>query len=393
MSRGQGRVYRRKGSVNWWLDYSVRGVRHFESSGTAKHKEAADLLRERIGQRKARTLVGNPEAVLLAEYAKSADGTHTLVGGLRAGLERYYEREGNRSLARVRQALDHLEQFLGAEARALDITKQRAGDYLAHRIGEGAARSTVRYEIAVLNTAFSVAVADELLTMRPMFKLPAVENTRDGFFEPADFAALVVELPDYLRPVIRFLRMTGWRKSEALGLTWDAVDWDDQAAEGADAPVPGPSACIRLIGRQTKSGKPRTFPFALAPELKALLLEQWQRRDGLFVFHRGGRRIGDFRKVWATACTKAGAEGRLVHDLRRTAAREYRRAGLSEGEIMKLCGWETRAMFDRYNIIDEADLAAAVAKRFGANETVARQSGAPPGPPPSLSSSAAISAA
>ena len=47
-------------------------------------------------------------------------------------------------------------------------------------------------------------------------------------------------------------------------------------------------------------------------------------------------------------------------------------AGLSEGEIMKLCGWKTRAMFDRYNIIDEADLAAAVAKRF--NGTVVAQS-------------------
>ena len=51
-----------------------------------------------------------------------------------------------------------------------------------------------------------------------------------------------------------------------------------------------------------------------------------------------------------------------MHDLRRTGARDFRRAGVSEGEIMALGGWRTRAMFDRYNIIDEADLAAAVGK-------------------------------
>ncbi|MDP3910120.1 MAG: hypothetical protein Q8Q14_06990 [Gemmatimonadales bacterium] len=56
--------------------------------------------------------------------------------------------------------------------------------------------------------------------------------------------------------------------------------------------------------------------------------------------------------------------GRIFHDLRRTAARDMRRAGASEGEIMRLCGRRTHSMFDRYNIIDEADLAAAVAKRF-----------------------------
>ena len=337
--------------------------------------------------------MGNPDRVVFAEYAKGDDGKDQLIGGLRAGLERHYERAGNSSLSRVQQALDHLEGFLGAETRALDITKQRVGEYLQHRLQEGAARATVRYEIAVLNTAFSVAVEDELLTMRPMFKLPAVENTREGFFEPADFAALVVELPDYLRPVIRFLRMTGWRKAEALGLTWDALDWDDQAAEGARAPVPGPSACIRLVGRRTKSGKPRTFPFNLAPELKALLLEQWQRRDGLYVFHRGSRRIGDFRKVWATACTKAGAEGRLVHDLRRTAARDYRRAGVDTKVIMRLCGWETDSMFSRYNIVNEVDLSESVAKRFGVNDTVAGQSGAPTASPTNVSSSATSTAA
>ena len=54
-----------------------------------------------------------------------------------------------------------------------------------------------------------------------------------------------------------------------------------------------------------------------------------------------------------------------MHVLRRTAARDFRKAGVSEGEIMRLCGWKTRDMFDRYNIIDQADLTRAVARRFG----------------------------
>jgi hypothetical protein len=31
---------------------------------------------------------------------------------------------------------------------------------------------------------------------------------------------------------------------------------------------------------------------------------------------------------------------------------------------MELCGWRTRSTFERYNIIDEADRAQAVAQRF-----------------------------
>ena len=36
---------------------------------------------------------------------------------------------------------------------------------------------------------------------------------------------------------------------------------------------------------------------------------------------------------------------------------------------MKLCGWNTRAMFDRYNIIDRADLFRAVVPRISSAET------------------------
>jgi len=94
----------------------------------------------------------------------------------------------------------------------------------------------------------------------------------------------------------------------------------------------------------------------------------------VYVFHNDGQPIGQtgLRYAWNRACKRAGVPGRLIHDLRRSAARDFRRAGVSEGEIMRLCGWETRSMFDRYNIIDEGDLARAVAKRYG---TVAAQFG------------------
>jgi len=48
-------------------------------------------------------------------------------------------------------------------------------------------------------------------------------------------------------------------------------------------------------------------------------------------------------------------KGRLIHDLRRN----FRGAAIDEGTIMKLCGWKTRAMFDRYNVIDATNGDAA----------------------------------
>jgi integrase len=94
-----------------------------------------------------------------------------------------------------------------------------------------------------------------------------------------------------------------------------------------------------------------------------------------------------FIKAWRSACKRAGLAGRLVHDLRRTAARNFRRAGVDEGSIMKLCGWKTRTMFDRYNIIDEVDLAQAVAKRFLANGKPAANPAPSTASEPSVSSS------
>ncbi len=93
----------------------------------------------------------------------------------------------------------------------------------------------------------------------------------------------------------------------------------------------------------------------------------------LYEYQRSGQPlgVGAVRFAWKRATKRAGLDGMLVHDIRRTVARNLRRVGVSEGVIMKLCGWDTRSTFDRYNIIDEQDLAQAVAKLNG---TVVAQS-------------------
>jgi integrase len=64
--------------------------------------------------------------------------------------------------------------------------------------------------------------------------------------------------------------------------------------------------------------------------------------------------------LWHDAVAKAGIPGRrIVHDFRRTAARNYRRSGVSEGVVMKILGHKTRSMFERYNIKNEDDLREA----------------------------------
>jgi integrase len=83
------------------------------------------------------------------------------------------------------------------------------------------------------------------------------------------------------------------------------------------------------------------------------------------VFHRDGRAIRDFRATWATACEMIGMPGLLFHDLRRSAARNFRRAGVDEDVIMRIGGWKTRSMFERYNVVDERDLAEAARRLSG----------------------------
>jgi integrase len=171
---------------------------------------------------------------------------------------------------------------------------------------------------------------------------------------------LISHLPEHAKGPVRCLYLTGWRTKEVLGLEWRQVDFE--------------AGLIRLEADQTKGGRPRVFPFAVLPALATLLRNQRERTSAMeraqsrvipWVFHFVGERLVSFRTGWRNAAEKAGLSWMTPHDMRRSAARNLVRAGVPEKVVMDLCGWKTRAMFDRYNVTSARDLAEGV-ERLGA---------------------------
>jgi integrase len=354
--RDFGYVYLRGGT--YWIRYSVGAKRYRESSGSTSLREAEKLLARR-------------QAELGLGQFTAPDVKRTTFEDLARIIADDYAVNGRSSVERLRQSLARLRSWFG-DARAGTITADRLAAYVRERFEQGAATSTVRNELNALRRAFRLAKRAGRVAQVPDFPQLTVHNTRTGFFEEADFRAVLAEVPLALRPPLELAYLTGWRvPSEVLPLTWAQVDFS--------------AGTVRLEVGTTKNREGRVFPFRALPALNALLQAQREhtrvveKRLGQiipWVFHRNGARIRDFYAAWRSACRRAavvrenGLERvvrpdllqRIPHDLRRTAVRNLERAGVSRSVAMKLTGHKTESVYRRYAIVAEADLREGVAR-------------------------------
>ena len=350
-----GHIYQR-GRI-FWIKYHRDGRPFYESSGSGKEGDAKRLLRLREGDIE--------RGVQVTPRMNKA-----ILGELAEDVFNDYRKNRYKTLPHIQGRFTrHILPFFGEHKRASSITTSRINEFIVHRQEEGASNGEINRELSALKRAFTLAVQSEppKLMRKPHIKLLAEDNVRQGFFERDQFEAVRRHLREYLRPFVTFSYITGWRKSENRNLQWPQVDFENEWV-------------ILEVGT-TKNKDARKFPFT--DELREVLQQQWKSRGTLqnsgiicpWVFHRKqGKKVGDFRKSWTSACTKAGLPGRIPHDFRRTAVRNLVRAGIPESVAMKMTGHKTRSVFDRYNIVSENDLKQA-AQLLNAVVTKSLQSG------------------
>jgi integrase len=333
-SDGSGTLYLR-GDI-WWVKIRVDGRPVYESSKSTKKSEAIKL-RDKMLAKKSRGELsgGSADKVLITELLDDV-----LKSDIKPSTRYVWEKVIEKSI----------RPFFG-KIKAQRLTTDLMDKYREKRKGEGRSDATANRELSILRTSFHNArkrTPPKVLVV-PYFPIVAETNIRKGFLTDEQYDKLRDELPAEIKGLFVTGYITGLRRGEITAIQWPQVDFE--------------AGLITLDKGETKNDEPRSVPI-LDGDMGDLLVaakkehdEKWPQSP--WVFNRGGERIIDFRWAWDEACKRAGVPDLNFHDLRRTAVRNMRRAGIPQVIRMKISGHKTDSMERRYNIVDSEDLQMA----------------------------------
>jgi len=343
-NRDQDGLYRRDDSPYWWASYiDAGGRRARRSTGTGDRREAEAIL---------------AKWKLEAHRAKHWDEQPTRTfDELMLPYLHYALREKRQNPSGIRSAAKQLYQvFTGRDLRALSDVDVRA--YAERRRCAGAAASTVNKEVGLLSAAIGHANRQwgwQLPNPARGCRLREPEGrvrwlSRDEGRRLIEEAGCEPRAP-HLADLLELALNTGMRRGELLGLDWSRVDLDQRL--------------VYLHAQHTKAGRRRSVPLnevAYAAIVRRLRFRAAHVPLSPWVFcRRDGRRIGDVKHSFASACKRAGITDFRFHDLRHTCAAWLVQRGAALAEVRDLLGHSSIKMTERYAHLAPENVRSTVA--------------------------------
>lgn len=230
--------------------------------------------RQRIAEEEKELLKNNhPDALMLfTDYLKKwlqvskpslATSTYQSYQGLiRARIKTYFEPLG---------------------LRLMDVKAQHIEDFYLTIFSDGCVANTVIHYHAILSKAFKTAIKKKVLRENPMDEVerPKKNVYRATFYTVDEMLTLMdVFTDDPLDLPVQIAAYYGMRRSEVLGLKWDAVDFKRKTIsirhKVIEAEIDGKFVPIGEDVLKTKSSF-RTLP--LIPEIEQLLLKEKEKQE------------------------------------------------------------------------------------------------------------------
>jgi integrase len=334
--RGRGSLYKQPGCSTYSIQYFRMGRRIREATGFVDLRAAQQLLTRRLAQCDVGEVI-------------ETSRKRALIAELWEGLERDYRIRGRKSAECLKRRWKHLSPFF-AHVPAASVSHDVVERYIDQRLLEGAANATVNRELAALKRALKLGHRNQKLRQMPALPTKLEENNvRAGFIEDADYEKLTASCSElWLRLFIEIAYSFGWRKSEILNIRVGQVSLAART--------------IRLDPGTTKNGEGREVGMTQRIYVLAKQAIAGKSKDDFLLTRDDGKRVRCLRQTWSNLTTAAGLHGTLIHDLRRSGARQLRRAGVPESVVQKIGGWKTAAMFKRYAIVSDGDIRSAISR-------------------------------
>jgi integrase len=289
---------------------------------------AGRVLKRRGAPKKASTL--EIDKGRIERHIKPLLGAYAVVAITRHDVERFlHDIAGGKTKARVK-------------TKARGLARVSGGKTAANR------------SVGLLGAIFTYAVRHSMRTDNPVHGLQRFADARrERRLSEEEYAALGSALCKgegaYTWPAalaaIQFLAMTGWRRSEALGLRWSEIDLVRRTA---------------TLG-STKSGRSlRPLSRRACNVLQAMAQLRSSERELVFPATRGEGTMAGFRKFWLRIAKLGGLPADVTpHVLRHSFSSLAADLGYSEPTIASLVGHTGRSITSRYVHAADAVLLAA----------------------------------